>query len=410
MTYYFKTNIPKDEFDYFVHHSKQNSLFQESNWALVKDNWQSFLTGIYKDDHLVGTGLVLSRHLIGPYHLFYLPRGPILNVENEEEINFYFQELKKLAKAKKAIAIRFDPYLVSRHYPFEKRNEKPQRQYVNYINLLKKIGINHKGYTTLMAESTQPRFNACKYVKEGYFAELDYRTKKYIRLAKEKGIEIREGKSYSKELAMSMHYTEIRKKIALRNEEYFHHMIDVYDKNIISLIAIIDFPKQINYLNKEINLLKEQKKQVTLSAKQLAKINQDLEKLENNLSQIMMLHAKEGHDQVVTCGLLGAYNNGVMELFYMGNNPDYLKFYSSYLLYNTAIQRCVDLHIPYCSFGGIEGTLDDGLTIFKSKWKMEVEELIGEFNYILKPMLYYAFDQLFPKIRAFIAKKRGHSR
>ena len=63
----------------------------------------------------------------------------------------------------------------------------------------------------------------------------------------------------------------------------------------------------------------------------------------------------------------------------MGNNPDYLRMYSSYLLYAKCLDRCVDLGIEHCSFGGIEGTLDDGLTLFKSNWIMNVEEYIGDF-------------------------------
>ena len=122
------------------------------------------------------------------------------------------------------------------------------------------------------------------------------------------------------------------------------------------------------------------------------------------------LYQKEGKDEVVTCGLLGAYNNGVMELFYMGNHPDYLHFYSSFRLYYEAIQRCAELKIPYCSFGGIEGTLEDGLTMFKSKWNMEVEELLGEFNMVLNPVLYIGFDRLYPKLRALVAKRRGKNK
>jgi serine/alanine adding enzyme len=97
----------------------------------------------------------------------------------------------------------------------------------------------------------------------------------------------------------------------------------------------------------------------------------------------------------------------LMEFFYMGNNPDYLRMYSSYLLYAKCLDRCVELGIHHCSFGGVEGTLDDGLTLFKSNWIMNVEEYIGEFNIVLNPVMYKAFDDLYPKMLKLAAKIRG---
>ena len=91
----------------------------------------------------------------------------------------------------------------------------------------------------------------------------------------------------------------------------------------------------------------------------------------------------------------------------MGNHPDYLRMYSSYLLYAACLDRCVSLGITRCSFGGIEGTLDDGLTLFKSNWLMNVEEYIGEFNLIFRPLSYHAFDSLYPKLLKAAARMRG---
>ena len=115
------------------------------------------------------------------------------------------------------------------------------------------------------------------------------------------------------------------------------------------------------------------------------------------------------NSKVITCGILAVYNESLMELFYMGNNPDYLRMYSSYLLYAKCLDRCVDLGIEHCSFGGIEGTLDDGLTLFKSNWIMNVEEYIGEFNVVLDPFMYKMFDEIYPKVQSLSAKIRGRS-
>ena len=91
----------------------------------------------------------------------------------------------------------------------------------------------------------------------------------------------------------------------------------------------------------------------------------------------------------------------------MGNHPDYMRTFSSYLIWSKCLDKCVELGITHCSFGGIEGTLDDGLTLFKSNWIMNVEEYIGEFNIVLDPLMYTAFDSIYPSLLKLAAKMKG---
>ena len=84
-----------------------------------------------------------------------------------------------------------------------------------------------------------------------------------------------------------------------------------------------------------------------------------------------------------------------------------MRTFSSYYLWSKYLDRCITLGIPSVSFGGIEGTLDDGLTQFKSNWIMNVEEYIGEFNIILDPLMYTAFDSIYPSLLKLAAKMKG---
>ena len=101
------------------------------------------------------------------------------------------------------------------------------------------------------------------------------------------------------------------------------------------------------------------------------------------------------------------FNDKRMEFFYMGNNTNYMRVRANYWLYSKCIQRCADLHIPICSFGGVEGTLDDGLTQFKSAWPVEVEEYIGEFNIVLNSFVYGLFTKIYPVLLNTAAKLRS---
>lgn len=407
MSYEFLLNTEPEVLDSFVMSSEQNSLFQCSPWASIKSNWEHLYTAVKEDGKVVGAALVLVRTMPLGLTLFYIPRGPVMDYSREDLVRFYFDELKKAAKKRKAIAIRFDPAVLSRRYSYRDRNEEHAYENTDVIDMLKRIGARHKGYTTMISEATQPRYNAEMDVTPDYRDHLEHRTTKCIRAALHKGIEVYEGAEYLHDFAEAMHYTEVRKGVALRNEEYFRNMMEVYGDHAICMVAKLNFPRQLEKLIASVNEAEEKLKDPSLKKKEKAALNQQLTNDRKELEKLQADYEREGRNEVITCGILAAYNDNLMELFYMGNNPDYLRMYSSYLLYALCLDRCVDLGITHCSFGGIEGTLDDGLTLFKSNWLMNVEEYIGEFNIVLNGLMYKAFDEIYPKVLAMAAKYRG---
>lgn len=74
-----------------------------------------------------------------------------------------------------------------------------------------------------------------------------------------------------------------------------------------------------------------------------------------------------------------------MEMLYAGMNDDFKKFYPQYLLYPKVFSDAYDNGIIWSNMGGVEGSLDDGLTRFKSNFNPTIEEFIGEFNIPVSP-------------------------
>lgn len=406
MSYVFHEQISSAKMDAFVMASGQNSLFQCSDWAKMKANWQSMRTGVYEEDHLVASALILIRKLPMGASLFYIPRGPVMDYHNEALVTFFLDHLTKIGKRNHAVALRFDPCILLRSYPYRQRTNPPLMSNQDIITFLQHYGAKHKGYTVHIEESTQPRFNAEMDVTEDYRQHLEHKTAKCIRAAMHKGIQVYEGPQYVHDLAVAMRYTEIRKKVALRGEDYFRHMLDVYGDHAICMVAKLNFPKQIEILAKGIKVA-EEKEHTDISQKEKKLLRQQIANDQKELERLQKDYQREGKEEVITCGILAVYNDALMELFYMGNHPDYMRMYSSYLLYASCLDRCVSLGITHCSFGGIEGTLDDGLTLFKSNWLMNVEEYIGEFNLVFRPLFYKAFISLYPSLLKFAAKMRG---
>ena len=408
MKYQFHTDTDPGKMNAFVTDSEQNSLFQCTPWADVKNNWgHLFCSATDENGNIAASAMCLIRRMPLGTTLFYIPRGPVMDYQNHELVSFMLEKLKETAKKYHAIAVRFDPAVLSRKYPYHERNEQHPKENEDVVAYLQSLKAEHKGYTTMIIESTQPRFNAEMDVTPDYREHLEHKTLKCIRAAEHKGIEVLEGPEYISDFAKAMHYTEVRKSIALRNEDYFRNMMDVYGDHAICMVAVLDIEKQLNRLEASIKETEEKLQQEGLKKKEKNALNQQLANDKKELEKLQQDQARESENRVITCGILAVYNDNLMELFYMGNNPDYLRMYSSYLLYAKCLDRCVGLGIGHCSFGGVEGTLDDGLTLFKSNWIMNVEEYIGEFNIVLNRPLYWAFDNAAPKILQMAAKLRS---
>lgn len=407
MSYTFHINTDPELMDEFVIGSDQNTLFQCSKWAEIKNNWDHCFYSVKEGEQIVATAMALYRSMPLGKTLMYIPRGPVMDYNNRELVQFTLEHLKEEGKKHKAIAMRFDPSVLSRKYPYRNRNDENPYMNQSVIDTLTSYGAKHRGFTVAIEESTQPRFNAAMHVTKDYMDHLEHKTVKCIRAAQHKGIEVVEGPEYIHAFATAMHFTEVRKQVALRNEDYFRHMMDVYGDHAICMVAGLNFPKQIEKLEQVIAENEEKLNSGTLKKKEKAAISQALTNDRRELAKLKEDYAREGKDEVLTCGILAVYNEKLMELFYMGNNPDYMRMYSSYLLYKLCLDRCVELGIEHCSFGGIEGTLDDGLTLFKSNWIMDVEEYIGEFNLVLDPLMYTAFDRVYPFVLKTAAKLKG---
>lgn len=64
------------------------------------------------------------------------------------------------------------------------------------------------------------------------------------------------------------------------------------------------------------------------------------------------------------------------------------KFMPQYKEYVENFKWTFDKGCIWSSMGGVEGTLDDGLTKFKDNFNPTINELIGEFDLPVNKMLY----------------------
>lgn len=197
--------------------------------------------------------------------------------------------------------------------------------------------------------------------------------------------------------------TEDRKQISLRNKAYFKKLMTIYGDDAYLHLASVNIAEQLIIFKSELarvekelsDTLDHQVKRIKKLTDQKASFNTYISEFEN--------YAINYPEEVVIAGVLSIGYGSSMEMLYAGMNDEFKKFYPQYLLYPKVFQDAYKNGIAWANMGGIEGSLDDGLTKFKANFNPTIEEFIGEFN-IPVSLLYYPVNLLY-KAR----KKLRHS-
>lgn len=195
-----------------------------------------------------------------------------------------------------------------------------------------------------------------------------------------------------------MHSTENRKHIHLRDEEYFNRLMRAYKEHAHLFLARIDVPAYHAGLCQEEEQIHAQLQDPELGRKAARKLNQRLTQLTQEKASIAPLLEKYPQECVAAGGLMVGFGK-TTEMLYAVMNEDFCTFRPQHLIYCTQFAYAFAHGYQYVSMGGVEGTLKDGLSVYKANFNPTVKELIGEFDLSVHPMLY--------RMSMWLLKKRG---
>ena len=385
--YTYKIGISAQEHDDFVKKSSQTNLLQSASWAKVKDNWDNERIGFYKNDQLVASASILIKPLPLGMTMLYIPRGPIMDYQNQELLQFVLTSLKQFAKTKKALFIKFDPslFLVQAQIG---EDRKEQQETLDVIQNLQKAGAIWVGRTESLDDTIQPRFQANIY-KDNFIEELlSKSTRQAIRTARNKGIQVQfDGKELLDDFSALMKKTENRKSIHLRGKDYYQKLLDTYPEHSYITLASID-------LNERLESLQAQKAK---AEKEASKFTEKTKpgKIENNKQEQKRLQEEmdflsekiaQGVTTVPLSGTLVLEYGATSENIYAGMDEEYRRYQPALLTWYETAKHAFDRGANWQNMGGVENDLDGGLYHFKSKFNPTIEEFVGEFNLPTNPL------------------------
>ena len=386
--YIFKTNIDAKTHDDFVKQSPLCNLLQSSNWAKIKDNWDSCITGVYQKDKLVASGLILIKHLPLSFTMMYIPRGPIMDYENKELVKFYLKELKKWAKTKHCLFISFDPAIKLREFDLDHKDKPDDQKALSIINNLQDNKAIYKGKTLKIEETIQPRFHMGLYYTDDLNSHLPKSTIKSCKAAIKRHVNVKVADhSEIEKFAKMIELTEKHKNVHLRNEEYFRKILDVYKEDATLYLADVNVNTYKKELEDSIKAANDTLQNETATNNAKNKALQTIKNSEKELLAINDLASKYPNDTIIAGGLMVGFGN-TCEMLYAGRNDDFNSFRPQYYLYTKKIEHSFKQGYQYVNMGGIEGTLDDGLSKFKANFNPVIIEYVGEFDLPVMPLLY----------------------
>ena len=421
----FITNIEKEKFDKFVLNSGKAHFLQSYNWGEFAKREKGLLphyVGLEDNGKLVATAMILEKKLPLSMSYFYIPRGFILDYNNQELVSTFTKELKKYAKKHNCVFIKIDPDLVYNKWDNEGNILVEEDKSV--YNLLKKLGYKHKGFTKNF-ETMQPRytfridFNKDYSEVENNFSKT---TKQRIKKASDLGVDVRVGDINDiKSFYDLMIITETRKDFVTHNEKYYNTLYEIFNKDGLCnlFMGSVDLNEVLRKLKEKKTALilemdsfpkgelsKSQKTRKAEVEKQLTHIKEEIDKYTG--------YSKEYGSKInLSAHFIIEYGNTAWVL-YAGNHNILTDTYTNYLTYKTHIKYYYDKGIKvYDQFGTIGDLRSENpllrLHEFKKKFGGDYVEFTGEYDLVLKKFFYFAFTKLVPIYRNII-KKRAKKR
>lgn len=387
-----------DEFTNFAKKNILGNFHQTFNYALLKaeEGYDYELIGFFEANTLMGASLVLTKKIHG-FKYGYAPRGFLLDYSNKYILKEFTYAIKSYYKKKNYIFIKINPEIAIGEYNYKNKVIVYNSNKIiidNLINCGYKKLKNNENF-----ESILPRMNPIIQTKNFNLKNINKNTRNKINKGITKGLYLEKGNIKD----IDNFYNLVKNK---RNKDkiYYNYIYNIFNKqNNIDLFLIkIDYKKYLinsqkiyhdelrknNILNAQI-VVKNTNKNIN------KKLNSDkaLESYKNDINE-----ASKNINKNINTTIAGAlaikYKNRVT-IYISGFDKNYSSYSPNYFLYYSLIEY-YKRDYDYIDLNGITASLNKenkyyGLNKFKTGFKPNIYEYIGEFDLVLNENIYNFF-------------------
>jgi alanine adding enzyme len=197
--------------------------------------------------------------------------------------------------------------------------------------------------------------------------------------------------------------TASRKGFTDRNISYYQNMYDCFvpEKRLKFYVVKLDIKKYLTTSQRQ--LQQEQKRYENLSSLEttddatLAAQKQKVDSAIKRVDKAEKLEEAYGDLADISAGCFFYWGHEILNL-YAGNLSEFMKFEGQYYLYWELIEQTVDQGYKLFNFYGIPNNVSDpdldvhGVYEAKKNFNGRVEELLGEFDYVISPFKHQLYQ------------------
>ena len=381
--------LEKNEYEKFVKTNPYKSHFLQSyDWGQLSKKERGltpYYLGLDDNGKIVGATLLLKKSLPLGLCYLYAPRGYVINFSDKKILDKFTEEIVKFAKRKKAIYVKIDPDIIWKKENYKGEVSEVESKDKKIYNELLRLGYKHMGFTKNF-ESAQPRYT--------FRIDLNQSMEE---------IESHFSKTTKQRIAKSDYYKTLYRLFNEDNKAtLFLGKVNIKDSLEVLENDLDEVNKKIDELPKE-NMSKSAKNKLKEFTRQKENLEKEVEKYNNYLKEY-------GEEVTLSAHMIIEYGDKAWVL-YAGNHNILTETYVNYHTYFEHLKFCKDRGLKiYDQFGTIGDLSKDnprlGLHEFKKKFGGDYVEFMGEFDYVVKPIYYFAFTKLVPIYRNMIKKRK----
>lgn len=220
-----------DRWDEYAAKGKFFGLLQSWKWGEFKEQmgWKVYRIAIEEKGIITGIAQLLIKSFPGNLaSIAYLPRGPMLNWEDETAVGSVFDEIHKIARENRAVFLKIEPPLIS-----TVENHDQIRKY-----LFTYSPITNQPKNTIIID--------IKSDENTILAEMRKKTRQYIRRAEREGIKVRIGTKADMLIITSlMKSTGKRQAFSVRSKEFYQKQYEILTRNGEYVLLIAEKDGQV---------------------------------------------------------------------------------------------------------------------------------------------------------------------
>ncbi len=333
-----KVKTDQDLLEEFLETNKKSHFLQSPEWAKVKKDWEHEMI-IVKNDagDIEGTMSILLRKIpVINRYIMYAPRGFVCDYHDKKILKKLTDEAQKIAKKYKAFIFRLDPDI-------------PKNDEV-FAEIIKELGYKQKKNIKSMLQIVQPkwisRITLTGKTEEDLLNSFSSKHRYNVRLAKKKGVTIREGTREDLPTFYDiMKITETRNEFYVRPLSYFEGIWDAMSPN----------------------------------------------------NHIRLIFA-EYEGKPISAVLPIKYGNKVWYL-YGGSSNEHRNLMPNYLLQFEMMKWGLETNCDIYDFRGVSGIMAEnhpqrGIYIFKKGFNGDIIELVDEMYIVYNPLVNAIFNMM----------------